>query len=52
MSKDKKIKDLQEENLSLKEDVVALKSLLALAKIGLEIAMDQIEELSKNQKSN
>lgn len=50
--KDQKIKDLQEENLSLKEEVTVLKSLLTLAKFGLEIAGDEIKKLSKNQKSN
>lgn len=50
--KDQKIKDLQEENLSLKKELVDLKALLMLAEFAIELSTKELQKLSKNQKSN
>lgn len=53
MSKDKKIKSLQEENLSLKSELVELKALLMLAEQLTLLAIEELEKVKdKNNKTS
>ena len=53
MSKDKKIKSLQEENLSLKSELVELKALLMLAEFSIELATKELKKMNgKNNKTS